>query len=127
MPSEHFSHLVRNLVPARLGPAISDSILFLAQAGVADELCRRALVASDGQGSASGGFGNALLLDKDITVRVNDLEVAQIPEAGATNVVANHPHGILDGLALASCWRSERMCVFLRTECCRTYPALGNL
>ena len=82
MPSEHFSHLVRNLVPARLGPAISDSILFLGQAGVADELCRRALVASDGQGSASG-FADALLLDEDITVRVNDLEIAQIPEAGS--------------------------------------------
>lgn len=69
--------------------------------------------ARSGRGSAFEGRAlNAL----DIAPLVSAADIARIPAAGPLVVAANHPHGLLDGLALAWVLRRKRSDVRVLTN-----------
>jgi putative hemolysin len=60
------------------------------------------------RGLAPGAFVEAILGAMDVSIRVAPEEVARIPATGPVVVVANHPFGGLEGLALAKMLLSVR-------------------
>jgi putative hemolysin len=61
---------------------------------------RRRLYADPTRPAEAGGFAASALARLDITVDVESSTIARIPASGSLVVVANHPHGAADGLAL---------------------------
>jgi putative hemolysin len=59
-------------------------------------------------GTAADDFIDAALATLHIVVRVSDSDLAHIPSDGPLVIVANHPSGALDGLALAHAVRRVR-------------------
>src|SRR6185295_12716515 len=50
----------------------------------------------------SGSFARRALKVLNVNVVICDAELAHLPQSGPLIVVANHPHGALDGLVLAT-------------------------
>jgi putative hemolysin len=50
----------------------------------------------------SGSFARRALKVLSVNVVISDAELAHLPQSGPLIVVANHPHGALDGLGLAT-------------------------
>ena len=69
------------------------------------------------------------LLDKlAVTYRVSELDLQQIPRAGATVIVANHPFGILEGAVIATVLRRIRPDVrFLANQALDRIQAIRDL
>lgn len=86
----------RVLLPA--GPGVFHSVVgYLSGFSELSALWSDAL----SSGPSLGSF-DRLLARLDIDVRCSDSDLARIPQTGPAILVANHPHGFLDGLVLGS-------------------------
>lgn len=56
----------------------------------------------------SGSFAHRALRVLNINVEISDADLAHLPQRGPLIVVANHPHGALDGLVLAAALERAR-------------------
>src|SRR5262245_24341361 len=60
------------------------------------------------QGNDHEQLFDRLLATLNITVRCSTSDVGRVPRDGPLVIVANHPHGLLDGLVVASVMRRVR-------------------
>jgi putative hemolysin len=88
-----------------LGPGLSKLIvrplMGLLGSDTINQLYRRLSGLDEPQSFIAGLLG---VLNVDVTTTPNDLD--RIPRKGPLIVMANHPTGALDGIALPSCFRA---------------------
>src|SRR4051812_1271434 len=73
-------------------------------------------------------IASGLLAHMRVKLRISDEDLARVPKTGPVIVTCNHPHGILDGLVLASALRNIRSDVkILANEFLSSVPELDQL
>ncbi|MFN0105635.1 MAG: lysophospholipid acyltransferase family protein [Bryobacteraceae bacterium] len=97
MRADPFSHILQQVLPAGVPEVVRTSLANLSGSKRVDELYSN--LAEPGVGRS---IPNGLLSQLGISYSVAEPELAHIPTTGATVILANHPHGILDAALLAS-------------------------
>lgn len=77
--------------------------------------------------TGTGDCETLVLEGMDITLEVSDEDLDRIPTDGPVLIIANHPHGMLDGLALGAMVRHRRPEYrFIGTQTMRMFPAMRH-
>jgi putative hemolysin len=77
--------------------------------------------------TGTGDCETWVLHGMDVTLEVSDEDLEHIPNEGPVLIIANHPHGMIDGLALGAIVRNRRPEYrYIGTESMAMFPAMAQ-